>query len=690
MCWTMATGLQNQEGVAENHLRKQLACAVRSIQWSYAILWSIKTGGVLEWRDGYYNGDIKTRKTMQPMEFIADQMGLQRSEQLRELYESLSAAETNPQARRPSAALSPEDLTDAEWYYLVCMSFKFNRGQGLPGRTLENGQPIWLCRAPDAHSKVFARSLLAKSASIQTVVCFLFLGGVVELGVTDLVSEDPRLIEQFKTCCLEYPRPNCIEQSASSQQNVDNEEHPVLANDGREKIDTMALDPATEFETKQENESHGLLPLYIPQEEIKLHHNGIEELRANFCEELEAGSPHDSSNGCGAQQHTEDSFMLEGINGGASQVQTWQFLDDEFSNRMLGSMNSSDSTSLTLENPQIVVSSPKGEKINNILQELQECNDTKLSSLVLRTDDLHYLRSLSAIFKKSHSLIAAPCFSSGNHKSCAPCFCSGDHKSSFTTWTEGLVDPLKTQTATPQKILKKILFEVAWMHRGNLIKSTAQRAGKSGLWKPEGDDVGANYVLSEKREKLNENFHILKSLVASVGKVDKVSILGDTIEYLKELERRVEELESCRELAEYEARARRKHPDIAERTSDNYGHTDITNDRKTAINKRKASNIDDSELEFYWASSKDGLEANLAVVMNEKEVLIEMKCPWRECLLLDIIDAMSNLNLDAHTVQSSTLDGILILSIKSKFIKGVAFASAGKIKQALQKVMGTC
>lgn len=85
---------------------------------------------VLAWGDGYYNGDIKTRKTTQPTEFKADQIGLQRSEQLRELYFSLSVDETNQQTRRASVSLSPEDLTAAEWYYLVCMSFTFGPGQG--------------------------------------------------------------------------------------------------------------------------------------------------------------------------------------------------------------------------------------------------------------------------------------------------------------------------------------------------------------------------------------------------------------------------------------------------------------------------------------------------------------------------------------------------------------------------------
>lgn len=85
---------------------------------------------MLEWSEGYYNGDIKTRKTVQAVELNADQIGLQRSEQLRALFESLSAGEASPQARRPSAALSPEDLSETEWYYLVCMSFVFHTGQG--------------------------------------------------------------------------------------------------------------------------------------------------------------------------------------------------------------------------------------------------------------------------------------------------------------------------------------------------------------------------------------------------------------------------------------------------------------------------------------------------------------------------------------------------------------------------------
>ena len=84
----------------------------------------------MSWGEGYYNGDIKTRKTTQVVEHNSDEIGLQRSEQLRELYASLTIAKANSQTKRPSTALSPEDLTDTEWFYLVCMSFVFNIGQG--------------------------------------------------------------------------------------------------------------------------------------------------------------------------------------------------------------------------------------------------------------------------------------------------------------------------------------------------------------------------------------------------------------------------------------------------------------------------------------------------------------------------------------------------------------------------------
>ncbi|CAN6276567.1 unnamed protein product [Urochloa humidicola] len=102
----------------ERKLRNQLAAAVRSINWSYALFWSVSSTqpGILTWTDGFYNGEVKTRKITNSAELTADQLVMQRSEQLRELYEALLSGQCDHRARRPVTSLSPEDLGETEWY----------------------------------------------------------------------------------------------------------------------------------------------------------------------------------------------------------------------------------------------------------------------------------------------------------------------------------------------------------------------------------------------------------------------------------------------------------------------------------------------------------------------------------------------------------------------------------------------
>ncbi|KAM6601134.1 hypothetical protein CsatA_020743 [Cannabis sativa] len=216
----MANWCQKHEEVT---LSKQLAVTVKSIKWSYAIFWSFSTReqGVLEWGAGYYNGDIKSRKIVHSMELETNKTGLQRSVQLRELYMSLSEGETDQQAKTTSssaAALSLDDLTDAEWYYLVCMSFVFKPGQSLPSTALEKGQPIWLCNAQYADSNVFSRSLLAK-----TVVCFPHMGGVIEFGITDLVDHEELKLnspDEYSYGCKNDHQPKGLNDGTSQVQSL--------------------------------------------------------------------------------------------------------------------------------------------------------------------------------------------------------------------------------------------------------------------------------------------------------------------------------------------------------------------------------------------------------------------------------------------------------------------------------------
>nr|AHJ80986.1 basic helix-loop-helix transcription factor [Erythranthe lewisii] len=562
-------------GNEKQNLRKKVAIAVRSIQWSYGIFWSISSTqpGALEWGEGYYNGDIKTRKTVQAAESKTDQLGLQRSEQLRELYESLSLGENNPQAiKRPTAALSPEDLTDAEWYFLVCMSFVFNADQGLPGRTLSKNQTIWLCNAGHADTKVFSRSLLAKSASIQTIVCFPYFGGVFELGATELVPEDPNLVQHVIASFLDSP--------SRSFSNVPNYVCQVLVHASLEEDLDQLLD----------------------------------------CPNMDIFSPDNFSDDFADNLLRDESNLFEG---------------DDISNCLNNSTNSSDCISQTHEDQN------------------QECNNQQNNPSVLQgnNDDVHYQSVLSNLLKSSQQLIFGPYFGNGSRESSLVCWRKNGLSGSQVNRSGNI----------QQKLLKKVLVEVGKMHENGHMK-------QNGNSKTEADEIDRNHVLSERkrREKINERFTILGSLVPSGGKVDKISILDNTIEYLRELERKIEDLEST---------TQSKPHDAVEMTSDNYGPNKTGNiTKKPSANKRKACEVE-----------KMGPD-NISVSVSGKDVSIELACCEKEGVLLEVMEAIRKLRMDTQNVHSSNSDGILSITIKAKY-KGLKGASAGMITQALQKIM---
>ncbi|KAG0484428.1 hypothetical protein HPP92_008507 [Vanilla planifolia] len=534
--------MQSQEEAQVKHFRKQLAACVRTIRWSYAIFWSMSAGRegyvknrslyvpffyalLLEWNDGYYNGDIKTRKTTQ-----------------------ITACDRNLQNKRP-ASLSPEDLTDAEWYYLVCMSFTFNLGQDLPGKVYECNEFIWLCNAQLAENQIFCRSLLAKSASIQTVVCLPFMNGVLEFGTSDLLN---------------------------------------VPNKGTKRM----------------------------------------------------------------------TGLLEGQMG--------HLMDDEFSNVFHEHFSCG------------FLTSPRGERVKrNMLDVTQVDNHAHLCSLDADGDGLHYASTISAVLASSKEQTS---FLGFHFKNCS-------NESSFSIWKEG-PKASKIHSKTPQRMLKKILIDGKWMNDRQMKyqEEKEENVARNKSFKSEADDTNANHVLSERRrrEKLNEKFVILRSLVPSISKVDKASILADTIEYLKELERRVEELESCKGDTDLGMTKRSSYPDIAERTSDNYGNNRL-DCQVTSTKKRKACDNNEAEGEHPLLSTKGGA-VDINVTTMEKEVLVEMQCPWRNFLLLDLVEAMSNIQLDVHLVQTSTIDGCLAITMRAKFVNTV-IVSPWMIKRALQRVV---
>ncbi|KAM0825244.1 hypothetical protein ACQ4PT_069685 [Festuca glaucescens] len=530
--------------------RNQLAAAVRSINWTYAIFWSMSTSrpGVLTWKEGFYNGEIKTRKITNSTDLTADQLVLERSQQLRELYESLLSGECDHRVRRPAASLSPEDLGDAEWYYTVCMTYAFRPGQGLPGKSFASNEHIWLCNAQFADTKIFQRALLAKTASIQTAACIPFMGGVLELGTADQVLEDTDVVNRIRTSFWELRFPTCSEVEEPSSNPSENEtgEADIVFED----LDYNVAEATATISGEIECLSDGNL------ERIT---NEIDEFYG-LCEELDVRA-------------LEDNWIMDAFE---------------------------------------VMSSPDAGGI---------------------TDDV---ATLSSSVESSRP-------------------------SCFTAWkrsSESPQDVAASAAGESQKMLKKAVAGGAW--------TRAQGSNVKG------------HVMSERRrrEKLNEMFLILKSLVPSIHKVDKASILAETIAYLKELEQRVKELESS-------GRAPTRPITV---TTGRRRH-DVAGRKVSAGSKRKASELGDGNTEREHLSMDDGPSNVVNVTVMDKEVLLEVQCRWKELLMTRVFDALKALGLDVLSVQSSTPDGLLALKIRAQ-CAGSAAVAPGMISEALHKAIG--
>ncbi|CAM8897099.1 unnamed protein product [Rhodiola kirilowii] len=650
-------------GNGGGRLQSLLQASVQSIQWTYSLFWQLSSqNGNLVWADGYYNGAIKTRKTIQSMEVSAEEASLQRSQQLRELYDSLSAGEANEAAvRRPSAALSPEDLTESEWYYLMCVSFSFSLGIGLPGKAYARRQHVWLTGANEVDSKVFTRAILAKSARVQTVLCIPLVDGVVEFGSTSMVEEDLELVRHVKTFFKDYnqshhhitpPKPALSGHSTSNPTPSSDRFHspPLLAmynagmpsnNNPDNSHDHSDKDEDEEDEEEEDNEQ---LEAETGGAEAELMHIDMSE------QDIRVGSPEDASNnpepefnvlaGNRARNDKVGHFATESYN--IESTRRWALMQDQV--RSSG-----------------VQIQPSPFSDIPLLEELTQ-------------DDSHYSQTVSSLLgqQRQHPLLSK---STGGD-----IILSAD--SAFGKWTlyADKVAAFTTSGVGSQWLLKYILFTVTFLHakyyeENEPCKSVDMLEAAQRLKKGAGtsQEMNANHVLAERRrrEKLNERFIILRSLVPFVTKMDKASILGDTIEYLKQLRRKIQDLE-----------VKATQMEVGQRS----GLT--SQDRTwsgTGSEKRKTRAVEGTGTPKPVTvpeqlpppppppvESLAVMDANtVQVSIIETDALVELQCPYREGLLLDVMVKLRELRIEVTAVQSSATDGSFVAELRAKVKENV-------------------
>ncbi|KAL6978515.1 Transcription factor bhlh42 [Sarracenia purpurea var. burkii] len=272
-------------------------------------------------------------------------------------------------------------------------------------------------------------------------------------------------------------------------------------------------------------------------------------------------------------------------------------------------------------------------------------------------------------------------------------------QSAFSDWTIRSADhhilPISAED-TSQWVLKYILFTVPFLHakysdeNSPRSRNAAESASRFRKGTPQ-DELNANHVLAERRrrEKLNERFITLRSLVPFVTRMDKASILGDTIEYLKQLRTKIEDLE-----------ARENQMEVDQQWSRSLSGVTAVVDRARlggvppGSDKRKVRIVEETGVAKPRAVDSPspphpvaGVTVQVSII--ESNALVELECAQREGLLLDVMVVLRELQVEVTAVQSSFTNGVMVAELKAKVKENVEGKKANivEVKRAIHQII---
>ncbi|XP_010267440.1 PREDICTED: transcription factor MYC2 [Nelumbo nucifera] len=170
--------------------------------WVYAIFWRTSNDNnghlVLAWADGLFRGtrDRASSSSRYSNRLQCQQQKLEIDWERKKVMKGIQALINDI----PDIDASVDgDVTDAEWFYMVSITRSFNIGDGLPGKAISSGSPVWLTGAQQLRFCNCERAKEALVHGIETLVYIPISSGVLELGSSDTIAENWGLVHQAKS-----------------------------------------------------------------------------------------------------------------------------------------------------------------------------------------------------------------------------------------------------------------------------------------------------------------------------------------------------------------------------------------------------------------------------------------------------------------------------------------------------------
>ncbi|XP_065877463.1 transcription factor MYC2-like [Euphorbia lathyris] len=576
--------------------------------WTYAIYWQssydFSGTAVLGWGDGYYKGEEGKAKNKSKGSGSSPAEQEHRKKVLRELNSLISGSST------VTDDAVDEEVTDTEWFFLVSMTQSFVNGAGMPGQAFFNANPVWVSGFDRLAASPCERARQAQVFGLQTLVCIPSTSGVVELGSTELIHQSSDLLDRVK--------------SLFSFNNLELGSWPMGTNPDQGENDPSSLwlsDPSQSQSGIEIKDGSSLVPSSGAFSATATANHGSKGIQYQQNQTENPNGSHMQN-----QQNQTQSFFTRELNFG-------EYSRFDGSNTRNGNSNSNSN-----------ILKPESGDILNF-------GESKRSSC-----------SANGNFVSGHSQFAAE--ENNNNKKKKSPTSRGSNEEGMLSFTSGVILPsscvMKSSGGTGgDSDHSDLEASVVRETESSRIVEPEKKPRKRGRKPANGREEPLNHVEAERqrREKLNQRFYALRAVVPNVSKMDKASLLGDAISYIKELKSKLQNTESDKEELEKQVESMKKE----------FSKKDT----------RSGTPPPDQELKM----SNKSIEMDIDVKIIGWDVMIRIQCSKKNHPAARLMAALKELDLDVHHASVSVVNDLMIQQATVKM--GSRFYTHEQLRVAL-------